>query len=345
MHGPSQPAWVDYADQMDYVARNNWVLQAGVPKIDIAFWQKVTTYPGHIQLRTYEPTDLEELGYTYEYLSPDNFDLPAARVVDDILAPDAQGFKALVVRANDSLTVDGVARLVDFAHAGLPIVLAGGVPSNFVDTYSYNAMDMRRSRQSIQQIATLSNVHVTNDYLVASILASIGIIPRTQIRAIAPANATFFTTWRYDSTNDIDYVFIYNDAMHVPQGQGAAQATIEFESTGQPLEYNAWTGEQTPSAAYTSTVNSTIIPLSLAGNQTTVIAFHCAKGNASKATHVANLPDDVVGYSYAENGSLVFKVASPPTTARSYSTSTPSAAITLGNWTLVVEHWDPPSNL
>lgn len=62
MHGPHEPAWDYYRDQMDFVARNNFIFQSGKPEIDIAFWQKITTYPGHIQLRTYEPSDLEEAG-------------------------------------------------------------------------------------------------------------------------------------------------------------------------------------------------------------------------------------------------------------------------------------------
>ncbi|KAK3636141.1 hypothetical protein LTR56_014304 [Elasticomyces elasticus] len=331
MHGPSQPAWIDYADQMNYVARNNWVLQAGVPKLDIAFWQKVTTYPGHIQLRTYEPTDLESRGFTYEYLSPDNFALTAAKVVDGVLAPDAQAFQALVVRANDSLTVDGVAKLVEFAHTGLPIVLAGGIPSSYIDTYSYNAMDTRKSKKSLHGITTLPNVHVTDDYHVAATLASIGIRPRTQIMSTSPSNATIFTTWRHDNATDIDYIFVYNDAMYIPQGQGAANVTIDFQSTGVPFEYNAWTGEQSPVAAYSTTANSTIIPISLAGNQSTIIAFHCTNTTA-RVPYAERMPEDVVGYSYTDNDSLVLKHV------HSYPSS-------LSNWTLIAEHWDPPADL
>lgn len=337
MHGPHEPAWAYYADQMDFVARNNWVMQAGVPKMDLAFWQKVTTYPGHIQLRTYEPTDLEGMGYTYEYLSPDNFDLPSAAVVNSILAPNAQAFKAMVVRANDSLTIEGVSKLVEFAHAGLPIVFAGGVPSTYVGTY--NPMELRKSRQSLRDATSLPNAHVTDDYLVASTLASLGIHPRTRITSMLPANATWFTNWRYDKDHDIDYVFVYNDAMHIPQGQGSSEATIEFSSTGLPVEYDSWTGEQKPVFAFNTTATSTIILLKLAGNQSTVIAFHQTE-HASNTTHLSQLQDDVVGHAY-ENGNHVLKVAG----LSDYNSSNATSATTLSNWTLIVEHWDPPADL
>lgn len=329
MHGPNSPAWAYYSDQMDFVARNNWVLQTGVPKVDIAIWQKVTTYPGHIELRTYEPTDLEDMGYIYEYLSPNNFDLPAAKVVGAVLAPDAQGFKAMVVRANDSMTVEGVSKLAEFAHAGLPIVFAGGTPSSYVGTY--NPMTLRKSNRTLQGLQSLPNVHVTDDYLVASTLASLGITPRTKITAITPGNATWFTTWRSDKNSSTDYVFVYNDAMYIPQGEGASEGTIEFESTGVPYEYDAWTGEQKPILAYNATNGSTIIPLNLAGNQSTIIAFH-GSTRGTNTTHLAALDDNVVGYTYAANGSAILQIAETPST-------------TLSNWTLVAEHWDPPANL
>lgn len=37
-----QPGWDYFRDFMDYTARNQWVLQGGVPKVDVAFWLKVS---------------------------------------------------------------------------------------------------------------------------------------------------------------------------------------------------------------------------------------------------------------------------------------------------------------
>lgn len=62
---------------MDYSARCQFILQGGIAKVDLVFWDKQTAqdaYPGIL----YEPTDLQDAGYTYEYLSTENFDLPMA---------------------------------------------------------------------------------------------------------------------------------------------------------------------------------------------------------------------------------------------------------------------------
>ncbi|KAF1950375.1 hypothetical protein CC80DRAFT_539633 [Byssothecium circinans] len=277
MHGPYEPAWEFYRDQFDFVARNNWVFQSGVPKMDIAIWQKTTVYPGHIEARTYQPTDLEKAGYAYEYLSPDNLRLPSAKVVDSILAPDAQAFKALVVRKNDSLTLQGVSKLIEFANAKLPIIFAGGVPSTVLGTLAPNTL--RQVFRDLDTISRLPNVHVTDSYLLASTIASLNIQPLTKVST----NASWYTYWRSDPTTDIDYVFVYNDAMYSPQGEGASTGSIEFQSTKIPYEYNAWTGQQVPISTYTTTNTTTTIPFNLAGNQSTIVAFHSATTNSNNA--------------------------------------------------------------
>lgn len=344
MHGPHQPAWEFYRDQFDYIARNNWVFQSGIPRMDIAVWQKVTVYPGHVQSRTYEPADLEDMGYSYEYLSPDNFHLPAAEVVNGILAPNAQAFKALVLRKNDSLTIEGVSKLVEFANAGLPIVIAGGIPSTVLGTVAPTVL--RQAMRDLDTISRLSNVHITDSYLVGSTIASLGVQPLTKVST----NVSWYTYWRSDPSTHIDYVFVYNDAMYKPQGEGSSVGTIEFQSTKIPYEYNAWTGEKRPILSYTTTNTSTIIPFRLAGNQSTIVAFEPASGNGTAPPiHLIDGAKDVLS-SGLTNGNVVVKIGSATTFVTSSGSTKsipapPISPLTLSNWTLTVEHWNPPTDL
>ncbi|KAF2113084.1 hypothetical protein BDV96DRAFT_150975 [Lophiotrema nucula] len=342
-HGPHQPAWEFYREQFDFIARNNWVFQTGIPRMDIAIWQKITIYPGHVQLRTYAPTDLEEAGYSYEYLSPDNFDLPAAKVANGVLAPDAQAFKAMVVRGNDSLTLDGVTKLSEFAKAGLPIIFAGGVPSQVLGTLAPTVL--RQVQRDLSALTQLPNVHTTSSYLVADTIASLGIKPLTKILA----DRLWNTYWRSDVSTDTDYVFVYNDAMYSESGTGASEGTVEFQSAKIPYEYNAWTGETRPIITYNVTNTSTIVPLRLAGNQSTIIAFVPSGKNDSQSICLRDISCGVLDAA-VENGNTVLKVGS----AANYTTSSgvtktvpapPITSFTLTNWTLVVEHWAPPADL
>ncbi|KAI9692010.1 MAG: hypothetical protein M1820_009585 [Bogoriella megaspora] len=347
MHGRHQPAWDYYSDSLDFTARLSYIFQSGVPKKDLAFYQFFTTYPGH-RGENYVLHDLEKAGYTYEYISPNNFDLPGAYVDGTVLAPDFQAFKAMIIRANDSLTVDGTARLAQYANAGLPILFSGGVPSYLA---SFNASGADYVNQTISSLTALPNVHVVPYNALAESVASIGIVPRA---AFSNHNGTWFTHWRRDDNASADYALVYNDATFSSLGQGASEATITFQSNGTPQEYNAWTGDQAPLYNYTQTANTTSIHLQLAGNQSTILAFHDRNGSEA-SSHLTNASPHILGISKTSPPSSMytFKVSSgansPSITTSTNDTitlpSTPYSPSKLGNWTLTAEHWDPPSNL
>lgn len=61
MHGPRQPGWDFYSEWLTWTARTQFVAQTGVPKIDLAFWQKSTT--AYLDVVTqYWPVDLQIAG-------------------------------------------------------------------------------------------------------------------------------------------------------------------------------------------------------------------------------------------------------------------------------------------
>ncbi|KKY23906.1 putative secreted protein [Phaeomoniella chlamydospora] len=228
------------------------LLGDGVPKVDVAFYSKSTSYePVTTQ---YWPSDLVVTGYTYEYLSPDNFALPEAFVSDRIFAPNRQGFRAMVVRANDSLTVAGVNKLVGYAHDGLPIIFSGGLPSNLS---GHNASFSTSAIGLLNAVTSLENVHTVSYENLATTLSSLNISPRTAIST----NGTWYTYWREDNETLTDYVFVYNDATGVPMGQGMTTGNISFETTATPFFYDAWTGDVTSIYSYQQSATHTRVTL------------------------------------------------------------------------------------
>ncbi|KAI9740347.1 MAG: hypothetical protein M1834_004926 [Cirrosporium novae-zelandiae] len=345
MHGDHQPAWDFYSNSMDFIARLSYIFQSGIPKMDLVFWQKFTAYP--VIERNYQPTDLEDAGFAYEYLSPDNLGLDEVYVQDGILAPARQAFKALIIRANDSLTVYGVSRLADLAHDGFPIIVSGGIPSYLV---SYNESGSAYVNETMASISSLPNVHLVPYDGLASSIASLGINPLTRISS----NGSWFTYWRRDDLVGADYVFVYNDGGDLGLGNGYSEGTVEFASTGIPYTYDAFTGMQTPILEYTKMNNSIIIHFSLAGNQSTIVAFLDSPLETSPVPekHITTTSKGVLGVAYEPEKGLIVKVG--PSFSGSFTTSdglthsasTPSSqSFTLTNWTLTVERWDPPSNL
>ncbi|KOC15289.1 hypothetical protein AFLA70_338g001271 [Aspergillus flavus AF70] len=70
-HSRHQPGWdVGYKQAMDYLARCQFILQEGIAKVDLVFWDKQIAqdaYPGIL----YEPTDLQDAGDVYVYVYND----------------------------------------------------------------------------------------------------------------------------------------------------------------------------------------------------------------------------------------------------------------------------------
>lgn len=115
-----QPCWQHLRDTLDYVGRNQLILQRGVPKVDLAI--HLYTSPWRVVNR-YSSTNLRDLGmsldvaglrrvrllangsagYTYDYLSPDNLLAPQAIVNGSTLAPDGPAYKALIVLLNQTI--------------------------------------------------------------------------------------------------------------------------------------------------------------------------------------------------------------------------------------------------
>ena len=352
MHGRHQPAWDFYSDALNYISRSQYVTQTGIPKVDLAFYLKLLDYTD-IDTQYY-PTDLADAGmlkrdspfclltssgFSYEYLSPDNFGLPEAYVANGTFAPNRQAFKAIIVENNATLTTLGAQKLSEYANAGLPLIFFGGVPTNFTGG---NASAAQAARQTISNLTTLANVHTTSGSGLASTLISLGIQPSTLVQA----NTTWLTYWRQNGTTSL--IYVYNDASNIPAGGGSSTGNITFETTGTPYFYDAWTGNISGVPVYQQTSNTTTIPLSLAGNQTVIIGF---SPETASTLHATPLPSSVPLIT-SSNGSVTFFLASSAesqtVTLSNNSTITlpesslPSIALT--NWTLTVESWTSPSN-
>lgn len=340
MHNRHQPGWDFYDDFIGYTSRVQYISQSGVPKRDIVFWLKDTSYV-NVPTR-YQPTDLQDAGYTYEYLSPDDFSLPDAQVKNGILAPAHQSFKAIVVRGNDTMTASGVSKLAQWAHQGLPVVFSGGIPSNISGT---NVTAKSYVNTTLSGILSLKNVHSVPYAGLADSLASIGIHPRASI-AQKTSNTTWYTNWREDEAESTTYVFVYNDATELPGSLGSSTGNITFSTSGTPYVYDAWTGDKTPVWLYQQSEKTTTIPITLAGNQTTIVAFERDQKHAK--IHVKHSSARLSTVSGTD--SLVNFNTKPCTAHLSNGTALeipPSqfTPINLTNWNLTIESWTAPANL
>ncbi|KAL3461690.1 hypothetical protein BJX64DRAFT_300077 [Aspergillus heterothallicus] len=349
MHGPHQPGWDYYRPAMDYIARVSAIAQTGVTKKDIAFYSKYTTYPQVAP--EYTSQDLNQAGYTYEYLSPDNFDLPSAHVSRGLLAPENQAFRALVVRADQSMTVQGVDRIAEYARAGLPVIFLGGKPAGCV---GFDSACNEHVTKVFNKISRLNNVHNAPDGSLAKSLKKLRIQPRAQLTTRSP----WFTQWRHDPQNGADYVFIFNNLERSSSKTILSSGFVEFETTGIPYRLDPWTGEHTPIPTYTQTKHTTGIFFELAEGESVLLAFIPGPSRPDHLTFTTGPILDLAGPSYSSRekattvkirnsipglpSAVTIKDSNGKTHAFKVLVEVPRR---LQDWTLTVEHWDPPKDL
>jgi hypothetical protein len=127
------------------------------------------------------------LGYGYEYISPENFQLPQAFVENGVLAPDRPAYKCLVIQESAILTTNGTMILAQWAKQGLPVIISGGMPTQIA-----SSSGLSQAQATLQSILSLPNVHQLPSEPIAPVLSSIGIQPLTEVSA----NQTWYTYWR-----------------------------------------------------------------------------------------------------------------------------------------------------
>ncbi|KAM0138973.1 hypothetical protein ACHAO1_003305 [Botrytis cinerea] len=337
-HSRHQPGWTNgYSDVLNYISRNNYILQSGVPKRDVVFWSKKSR-EGEFITPVYNYNDLVNTGYGYEYLSPGNFKLPQAIVRDGVLAPDGPAYKLLIVRSTEFLTTDGVDNLAKYAAQGLPIIISGGIPNQIA-----SSKGLSDAQQKLKSLASLSNVHLVAGGPLASVISSLGIQPLTKVTVDQP----WYTYWREVNKGQEVYVYIYND------GNSTSTGKVEFATTNVPYFFDAWKGDQRPVTEYNLGNHSTTIALTLAAHQSIIVGFLRAEDRLKRPLYVKSGPSPSLEYVYDESDNLIAKVPFSSSdlviensNGKKFNVSSKGVAkpFALCDWTLVAEKWGPPSN-
>ncbi|KAI9035663.1 uncharacterized protein KD926_003141 [Aspergillus affinis] len=323
------------SEALNYMGRVQYIQQKGQPKIDVVVYNKDSATDGYWPT-VYNETDLSKQGFTYSYLSPDNFALPQAHVKNGSLAPEGPNFRAMVILSSANLTSQAVRDIKSFARAGLPIILSGGLPNAYISKDG-NTEGLTREISSLRET---SNVHIVSSGKTATQLLDLGITPRVQLQS----NGTWYPTWRTHQ-DGTEFVYLFSD---IDESTG----NISVATTKRPYIFDTWTGKQTPVLEYEQKAGRTVIPLQLVGNQTVIIGF-VPGGNSSP--HATQVPSSVIGYKYGNSArDLQVHISAdsddtPLTLSNGktidHTTKSPSEPYTLSNWTLTVEHWKRPSNL
>ncbi|KAL0071084.1 hypothetical protein AAF712_001642 [Marasmius tenuissimus] len=350
MHGPRMPAWDHYDGYMSYLARNQYILQSGVPKVDVALYRRAYDFTRDSP-SPFPSDSLILAGYTYEYVSPENFKLPGVSVSRDggRLAIEGPAYKAFVLSRIQNVTVDAAEKLVEFAEDGLPIVIVGGVPVG-IPGFDVDGTQNDRVNELLEQLTALPVVRVVDDEeAVPGALKSLGVSP---VARIDPPSASLYTIRRdRDESSAVSHFFLYN------QNNVSINFTLTLEATGTPFVLDAWSGDITPVAIWNATDEGhiTIPGVQLAANQTILFAVTSEdsfEGVSAPSVHISSADSDVFALGSSSGAEIrSFTEGSKEVVLSSGQLRTVGFSLEgetereLTGWQLNITAWTPPADL
>ncbi|KAF2183515.1 hypothetical protein K469DRAFT_728036 [Zopfia rhizophila CBS 207.26] len=332
-----QPSWHHgFKDAMVYMARVSHIRQISISKSDVVKYNKQSVTR---VAPVYETQDLVEQGWSYTYISPDNFNMKTLYVKNGTLASEGPDWKAFLIESSENLTVNAIRTLSRYARAGLPVIVSGGSPGWYPV-----ADDTKEDFHSeLSKFLKSPNVFEVESGGVANQLSALSLSARIAVSA----NGTWYTTW--SESDSIGYAFVFADLVD-------SSGEITVLNTKTPYYYDSWTGERRPVLIYTRSSGKTTIPLRLAGNQIVIIAFtdDIFHEISAPGYHVTSVPVNVIGSRFKQCSGITLHVAHSGTIDQATLSdgrnvgidgmSVP-AAFHLTNWTLIAEHWEAPENL
>ncbi|KAK0650493.1 hypothetical protein DIS24_g6750 [Lasiodiplodia hormozganensis] len=339
MWNQNQPAWQHMNDTIMYIARNQYVAQIGTPKVDLAFYQYSSPWAAK---ESYQNTNLQNLGYTYEYISAGNLQSEDAVMEDGVLARSGPAYKALIFSNQTSITPAAATKIKQFALGGLPIFFVGSANLTSIGKKPGDAQSVSSTMDEI--LSAGPNVHTVNSAEeLPEALKAASILPKTSFPA---PMVGWFTFWR--KTENADYVFLYND------GSETQTSEVTFNTSGTPYLFDAWTGSVSPVLRYSSTASTISIPITLTANQTSIIGFATSGSNGTTTfppapeTFISSMTGGVKGLRY--NGSAILAQVSGPGSVVLSSgkavnvTASPPGVSNLTSWDIAIQDWHRTNN-
>ncbi len=379
-----EPAYEEYDELNAHIGRIQHLMKEGNSRTDIGFihnnWnQGLNSYGGrdntvehmnnmlaHMGVY-YRSTELQDNGYTYDYLSPDLLDMDTVFFDEETKTIEPAGYKALVIYQK-WLDPDGAKKILDWAKKGLPVVVMEGAAREtpFNDGRDDELAETMAELEKLDnvKVAAINDADEGFDYFshdtqgydddVYECMQELGVQPYCGYDG---ANHQILTQSR-EGSNGVRYLYAYNycsDDYH----QNSYIDSVKNESHGtecktnlvldgeyEPYVINAWTGETQLVANYEIRDGQTYVPIDIKYDDIALYAFRPMKEETLHAT--ATTADSVV----QKNGKLYAKAFSSgdySTELSDGSTVETKAEVPdsydITNWDVNVESWSKGDNL
>lgn len=310
----------------------------------------------------YRSTELQDNGYTYDYLSPDLLSAEGVYFDEETKTVELAGYKALVLY-QDWLDVDGAQKILDWAKQGLKVVIMEGaaVRTPFNDGKEEQLAAIMEELKGLDtvRVAVVEDAPEGFDYFsnepggysdsVLEALQELGVRPYAEY---AEPNHQLLTQSREDE-NGNRYMYVYNYCPNdyhensfiesVKEEDHGTNIKTEIEVDGMfiPYEIDAWSGETKEIAEYRYEDGKTVIAVDLDYADIALYAFEEVE---EEQMHIVSTDAE----SYVKDGNMYVRATasgdynvelSDGTTAVKSFAVPDSYDIT--GWNVDVEVWTP----
>nr|WP_306663947.1 glycosyl hydrolase [Robertmurraya korlensis] len=289
----NMPQWEHMDILGDYLARTSFAIREGTTKRDIAVYKHSYWWPRHVSGIWRDP-ELSDAGFTYDFLSPASLDLPEATVKNGKLASNTAEYQAFVFDTTNTkdmqdvgnalMTLSAVKKMVEYANAGLPIIMVGSYPTGMPGIVTNQ--EKAEFDSAITKLKKSKNVVVVaSQGEVPSALTKLKVAPYAENKT--PERIMSYRT----KTEDADIYYVYNRSRNYVEGidstfhnsltnygykkedGGTVTTKIALTGEGVPYTLNAYTGKIERIGNYEVDSNGKIVvEVTLDVNDATLIA-------------------------------------------------------------------------
>lgn len=237
----------------EYIRRGNYLLQQGVPVIDLLY------YVGDETPNEVEKIALEFDGYKYDGVNSDVL-LNRIKVKDNqMVLPEGITYKALILDNNRRMKLSTIRRIYELVNEGVPVI--GNIPDR-LSGYSSSDKEIKEF-QELREKILLSRNHYENGEF-NKLVKDINLIPDCDVNNGKLANRFYHRHLK----NGSDIYFVYNP------DSTANELEYKFRVTGKiPELWNAIDGKTRKSDNFSIGKTYTSVRINLQAGESMFIVF------------------------------------------------------------------------
>ncbi len=377
--GSREPSSKFYDEFNAHIGRIQQLLRTGEARTDIAFihnnWNQGVRSNGESIPRSlngmhwqyshmgvyYRSTELQDHGYTYDYISPDLLSADGVYYDAENGTIELAGYKAVVIYQN-WLDADGALKILEWAEQGLPVVIL----EHAAQKTPFNDGRDAELAETMAKLTALDNVRVAQingeaddfDYFnetadgydddVYETLLALGVEPYA---GFEEANHQLLTQSRADGDGNL-YVYMYNycpndyhqyslrEEVQSEDHGLHCETEMTVEGTFVPYAIDPWTGEVTELGEYRHEDGRTVFPVALDYGNVALYAFEAVEIEKEHAidsnADLIFAGGDGLTARATESGSYSVTLSSGET--KTFETVVP-APYDITGWDLTVQAW------